>query len=151
MVRKLVTATVSAALCTLSLTPAIAQDYRPSGFDAPRGATATANLRIPLGQEAKGKPSYGFTLGYGQETGAGLDGRTTTRAFRLADLRFSPEGRISQARVTGFDLANLDRDRRMNLTGGLSTTWLIVGAVAGAVAACLLLECIDGNDSDPAN
>ncbi len=148
MIRKLVTITVSAALCTLSLTPAIAQNYRPSGFDAPRGATATANLRIPLGREAKARPSYGFTLGYGQETGAGLDGRTMTRAFRIADLRFSPEGRISQARVTGFDLANLDRDRRMNLTGGLSSTWLIVGAIAGAVGACLLLDCLDGDDTD---
>src|SRR5688572_22127792 len=85
--KKLVSATVSAALCMLSVTPAFAQDTRFTGFDAPRGATVSANLRIPLGREAKRRPSYGLTLGYGQETGAGLDGRTVTRAFRLADLR----------------------------------------------------------------
>ena len=136
--KKLVSATVSAALCMLSVTPAFAQDSRFTGFDAPRGAAVTANLRIPLGREAKRAPSYGLTLGYGQETGAGLDGRTATRAFRIADLRFSPEGKMSQARLAGFDLADPARDRRMNLTGGMSTTWLIIGAVAGAVAVCML-------------
>ena len=46
MVRKVVSATVSAALCMLSVAPAMAQDYRYTGFDAPRGATATVNLRF---------------------------------------------------------------------------------------------------------
>jgi hypothetical protein len=146
--KKLVSATVSAALCMLSITPAVAQDYRFAGFEAPRGATATANLRIPLGREAKSKPSYGFTLGYGKSAGAGLDGRTVTRAFRLADLRFSPEGKLGQARLVGFDLADPARERRMKLTGGMSTTWLIVGAVAGAVAVCMLAECFEGDDDD---
>ena len=146
--KKLVSATVSAALCMLSVTPAFAQDNRFTGFDAPRGATVTANLRVPLGREAKRQPSYGLTLSYGQDTGAGLDGRTVSRAFRLADLRFSPEGKMRQARLVGFDLADPARDRRMNLTGGSSTTWIIVGAVAGAVAACLALECFEGDDDD---
>jgi hypothetical protein len=146
--KKLVSATVSAALCMLSVTPAFAQDARFTGFDAPRGATVTANLRVPLGREAKSRPTYGMTLGYGRETGAGMDGRTVSRAFRLADLRFSPDGQMRQARLVGFDLADPARGRRMNLTGGMNTTWLIVGAVAGAVAACLLLECIDGDDDD---
>jgi hypothetical protein len=71
-----------------------------------------------------------------------------TRAFRLADLRFSPEGKLGQARLVGFDLADPARERRMNLTGGMSTTWLIVGAVAGAVAVCMLAECFEGDDDD---
>jgi hypothetical protein len=146
--KKLVSATVSAALCMLSVTPAFGQDNRFTGFDAPRGATVTANLRIPLGREAKRQPSYGLTLGYGQETGAGLDGRTATRAFRLADLRFSPEGRMRQARLFGFDLADPAGNRRMNLTGSSSTTWIIVGVAAGAVAACLAFECFEGDDDD---
>ena len=44
--RKFVTATVSAALCLASVTPAMAQQYRAEGFDGPRGANATLNLRI---------------------------------------------------------------------------------------------------------
>jgi hypothetical protein len=35
-----------------------------------------------------------------------------------------------------------------SLTGGSSTTWIIVGAVAGAVAACLAFECFEGDDDD---
>ncbi len=154
MVRKLVSATVSAALCTLSVAPGVAaaQDHRFTGFDAPQGATATVNLRIPFGGRAeRSRPSYGFTLGYGQVMGGpSVDGRTMTRSVNLADIRFNQSGELRNARLAGFDLANLDRDRRMNLTGGGSTTWLIVGVIAGGVAACLLLECFDGNDDDPA-
>ena len=53
MVRKFVSATVSAALCLMSVGARHrrAQDYRFTGFDAPRGATATVNLRVPLGTE----------------------------------------------------------------------------------------------------
>ena len=40
---KLLAATVSAALCFASVSPAFAQDYRFTGFDAPKGLTATAN------------------------------------------------------------------------------------------------------------
>ena len=146
MVRKIVSATVSAALCLASITPAFAQDYRYTGFDAPKGATATANLRIPLGKQAKAKPTYGLTIGYGQTTGAGLDGRSMTREIRLADLRFTTDGRVKQANVASFDLANLDRDRRMNLTGEGNTLWIIVGLVAAGVAICLLADCFEGDD-----
>lgn len=147
MVRKLVSATVSAALCAMSVAPAMAQDYRFSGFDAPQGATATINLRIPFGaQGARARPSYGLSFGYGQTMGAPtLDGRTITRSVTLADLRFTGAGELRNARLASFDLAHLDRDRRMNLMGG-STTWFIVGAVAAGVAVCLLLECFDGDD-----
>ena len=148
--RKLVSATVSAALCMLSLAPAMAQDYRFTGFDAPRGATATLNLRVPLGaRRQQVQPSYGLTFGYGRTVGAPtLDGRTATRAVNLADVRFNGGGELRTARVASFDLANLDRDRRLsNLNGSVSTTWIIVGAVAVGVGACLLLECFDGDDN----
>lgn len=151
MVRKLVTATVSAALCVASLLPGIAaaQEYRFTGFDAPRGATATVNLRVPLGREQARRASYGLTLGYGQATGAGLDGRTTTRAVNVADFRFQGD-QLRQARVASFDLANLDRSRRqMNLTGEGNTLWIVVGLVAAGVAVCLLADCFDGDDSNP--
>jgi hypothetical protein len=150
-VRKFVAATVSVTLCMLSVTPAIGQDYRYAGFDAPRGATATANLRVPLGRQAKAKPTYGLTFGYGRRMGAGLDGREATRQLRFADLRFSSDGRIKQANVASFDLANLDRDRRLNLTGGMSTTWIVVGLIAAGIAVCVATECYDGNDDDAAN
>ena len=146
MVRKIVSATVSAALCIASVTPALAQEYRFTGFDAPKGATATANLRIPLGREAKGKPTYGVTLGLGKSAGAGLDGQERVREIRLADLRFSPAGKVAQAKFASFDLANLDQDRRMNLTGEGNTLWIIVGLVAAGVAICLLADCFEGDD-----
>lgn len=150
MVKKLVFATVSAALCIASVSPALAQEYRPSGFDAPRGATATANLRIPLGAPAKSKaePSYGLTVGLGKTTGTGVDGRTTTRQVRLADLRFTDGFKLRNAKVASFDLANLDRDRRMNLSGGGNTVWIVVGLVAAGVTVCLLAECFEGDDDD---
>jgi hypothetical protein len=149
MVRKLVTACASAALCAASLAPglAAAQEHRFAGFDAPRGATATVNLRVPFGGEARTRrASYGLTLGYGQTVAPGLDGRTSARAVNVADLRFSG-GELSQARVATFDLANLDRDRRMNLVGKKST--LLLGAiVVGAVLICLAADCFGGDDDD---
>lgn len=155
MVRKYVSATVSAALCLASFAPgvAFAQDYRFAGFDAPRGATATVNLRVPIGNDQgvqQRRATYGVTLAYGQQVGGPtLDGRTTTRAVNVADFRFTG-GELRNARVASFDLANLDQDRRtMNLTGGLSTTWLIVGLVAVGVGVCILAECFDGSDNDP--
>jgi hypothetical protein len=148
IMRKIVSATVSAALCLASMTPAFAQDYRYSGFEAPKGATATANLRIPLGREAKAKPTYGLTFGIGKSMGADLDGRTLTREIRLADIRFNMDGRIKQANVASFDLANLDQDRRMNLTGEGNTLWIVVGLVAAGVAVCLLADCFEGDDDD---
>ena len=153
MVRKFVSATVSAALCMMSVAPAMAQDYRFTGFDAPRGATATVNLRVPLGmsrQQTDRRMSYGVTLGYGQTVGTPtLDGRTTTRAVNLADIRFNNSGELRNARVASFDLANLDRDRRFNnLNGEVSTVWIVVGLVAAGVAVCLLADCFGGDDDE---
>ncbi len=149
MVRKLVTATVSAALCTASFAPGLAsaQEHRFAGFDAPRGATATVNLRVPFGRTpGAGRASYGLTLGYGQTVAPGIDGRAATRAVNLADFRFSG-GELSQARVATFDLANLDRDRRLNLVGKKST--LLLGAIiVGAVLICVAADCFGGDDDD---
>ena len=152
MVRKFVSATVSAALCMLSVMPSVAaaQEYRFTGFDAPRGATATVNLRVPMGRENARRASYGLTLGYGQTMGTEtLDGRTMTRAVNLADLRFTG-AELRQARVASFDLANLDEDQRVNnLTGEGNTLWIVVGLVAAGVAICLLADCFDGDDDSP--
>ena len=154
MVRKFVSATVSAALCLMTVAPSIAaaQDYRFTGFDAPQGATATLNLRIPLGTErqVRQRTSYGLTLGYGNRAGAPTtDGTTVTRQVNVADLRFNGQGEVRNARVLSFDLANLDRDRRFNnLTGDGNTLWIIVGIVAAGVAICLLADCFDGDEED---
>lgn len=154
MVRKFVAATVSAALCSMSAAPALAQDYRFTGFDAPQGATATVNLRTPLAAErqARQRLSYGLTLGYGNRAGApAMDGTTVTRQVSVADLRFNGGGALRHARVASFDLANLDRDRRFNnLTGEMSTVWIVVGVVALGVGVCLLADCFDGSEAEPA-
>lgn len=151
MVRKFVAATVSAALCLWSVTPAMAQDYRYSGFDSARGATATANLRIPLGRQAKSKKAtYGLTFGIGKPMGAGYDGRPITREMRLADIRFSTDGKLDRAQVASFNLAD-PRGDRMNLTGEGNTLWIVVGLVAAGVAVCLLADCFGDDDDSPAN
>ena len=131
----------------------MAQEYR-SGLDAPRGATATLNLRVPLGAtRTQQRASYGLTFGYGQTVSTPtLDGRTTTRAVNFADFRFAG-GEISNARVASFDLANLDQNwrlnDRMNLAGGKKSIWIIAAVVAAGIAVCVLAECFDGNDDDP--
>ena len=151
MVRKFVSATASAALCIASLLPGVAaaQEHRFTGFDAPRGVTATVNLRVPFGREQARRTSYGVTLGYGQTVAPGLDGRTSTRQINVADLRFGADHQLRQARVASFDLANLDQTRRrMNMTGGEdSTLWIVVGVVAaGAVACFVIWDCFDDDD-----
>lgn len=155
MVRKIVSATVSAALCMMSVAPAMAQEHRFTGFDAPRGATISLNLRIPLGteQQTRERMSYGLTFGYGQSIGSPtLDGTTLTRRVNVADIRFNREGALRTARFAGFDLANLDRSRAMNLTGGGKKTWLIIGAIVVAgVVICLAADCFDGDDSSPSS
>ena len=150
MVRKLVAATVSAALCLSSVTPAFAQDYAFTGFDAPRGATVTANLRIPFRSEVDAKATYGLTLGYGKTIGTqAMDGRTTSRGLRLADLRFDGAGRVDRAELVTFNLADLKNDRRLNMAEGqANTVWIIVGIVAAGVAVCLLADCFEDDDED---
>jgi len=153
MVRKLVSATVSAALCLMSVAPAMAQDYRFAGFDAPRGATATVNVRVPMGREHAERASYGLTLGYGRTVAApGYEGRTTSRAVNLADFRFNGT-ELRQARVASFDLANLDRNRRTsNLTGQGSTLWVVIGVAAGAALVCFVItDCFGDDDEDNNN
>lgn len=155
MVRKFVTATVSAALCLSAMTPAFAQDYRFAGFDAPRGATATANLRVPLGRENRvAKPTYGLTFGYGKTLGtSALNGSTTSRAMNVADFRFSGSTpKLQRANLASFDLANLDKDRRLNMIGGGgATSWIIIGVAAGAAACFLVFDCFEGDDNDADN
>jgi hypothetical protein len=135
----------------MSVAPAMAQEYRFSGFDAPRGATATVNLRVPMGREHAQRASYGLTLGYGHTAGLpGLTGETTSRAVNVADFRFSG-GELRNARVASFDLANLDQDRRvMNLTGGQDNTlWIIGGLVVAGVVVCFVItDCFDDDDDD---
>lgn len=156
MVSKLVAATVSTILAASSIAPgaAAAQEYRFGGFDAPRGLTATVNLRVPLGREAEAaRPTYGLTLGYGRTMGADVDGRTRERAVNLADLRFGgPQMELRRASLGAFDLADLDRSRRqMNLVGKKST--LVLGIVIGAaLVICLAADCFGGDDdTEPAN
>jgi hypothetical protein len=152
MIRKIVTATASAALVIASVTPAYAQSYGYSAFDKPPGATASMNLRVPLGVEKeKAKPTYGLTFGWGHSVAAPtLDGRTVTREVKLADLRFTGPFELQKAEVATFDLANLKGDRRLNMMGGEdSTLWIVVGIVAAGVAVCLVIaDCFDDDDDD---
>lgn len=150
MVRKFIAATVSAALCLASVTPAFAQNYTESVVQAPLGATATLNFRMPLGAgPAVKEPTYGLTLGYGRLVGAGQDGQALTREVKVADLRFGTDGYIRQANVASFDLANMDEDRRFDgLTGEDNTLWIVVGLVAAGVAVCLLADCFEGDDDE---
>ena len=152
--RKLVAATVSACLCMTSLLPGIAaaQEHRFTGFDAPRGATATVNLRIPLGPERSSRPSYGLTLGYGQTVAPGVDGRTASRAINLADFRFTGEQpRLSQARFAGFDLANLDQDRRLNMMGGTKKGWIWIAVLIALGVILCVTELCEGDDEATPN
>lgn len=149
MVSKIVSATVSAALCLASSAPVYAQSYGQSEVQAPLGATGMLNLRVPLGPSARTEaPSYGLTLGIGQSSGMDANARLLTRQVRVADIRFNMDGQLRHANVASFDLANLDSDRRFDgLTGGAGSMWLIVGIAAGAVAVCALADCFGGDDS----
>jgi len=133
---------------------AVAQEYRSSVFDAPRGATATLNLRVPMGREHADRASYGLTLGYGQAFGAPDQfGQQRTRAMNFADFRFRG-GELRNARLVGVDFANLNRERRtMNLMGGPNDLIWTVGAVvvAGAVVCFVITDCFDNDDNDDDN
>ncbi|HEV2867105.1 MAG TPA: hypothetical protein VGX37_11385 [Allosphingosinicella sp.] len=157
MLRKLVCATVSAALCSMTIAPgvALAQDYRFSAFDAPRGTTATLNVRVPMGREHADRVSYGLTMGYGQPTGAPDQfGQQRVRPMNFADLRFRG-GDLRNARIVGVDFANLDRQRdqrTMNLVGNPNGLIWTVGAVviAGGVICFIVTDCF-GDDDDNDN
>jgi hypothetical protein len=150
MARKWLTATVTAALCMGAVTPALAQDYRFTGFNAPQGASATVNLRIPLTQVPwqRQRPTFGFTMGLGRSSASpDLDGRIVTRSANFADIRFTGDGELQQARLASFDLANLDQDRRLNMMGGTGT-FTLIGIVATGVAVCWLIADCFGDDDD---
>jgi hypothetical protein len=153
MVRKFVTATVSAALCAATMAPAAAaaQEYRFAGFDGPRGATATVNLRVPFGQQQQRaeRPTFGLSFGYGRVVGAGLDGWANTRAVNVADIRFTERGELRNARLASFDLAHLDEDRRLNMVGGGKKSLLIIGGIIVAgVLICVAADCFGDDDED---
>ena len=148
MIRKIVSATVSAALCLMPVGPALAQSYNQTDLGAARGAQAGVNLRIPLGTVKKAEPTVGLTFSFNRTVGADYDGRARNREVRVADIRFGTDGHLRQAKVASFDLANLDRDKRMNLTGEGNTLWIVVGLVAAGVAICLLADCFDGDDEN---
>ena len=159
MLREIAALATSAALIAGTSAPASARnaaEYMRDGtlLDAPQGATAMASVRIPLGSAPeRDRPTWGLTLGVAQTTGAGdLTAHTTTRQIRLADLRLDENARLRNAYVASFDLANLDKDKRLNLFGGSSDTlWLVGGVVLVGVGVCILAECFDSDNGDEAD
>jgi hypothetical protein len=149
MTRIHVAAVTTMSLLLASATPALAQDHRFAGFEGVRGANATINLRIPFGASPRGsRPTFDLTVAIGRTLGAGTDGEPIVRQMPLADFRFSGAG-LAHARVASFDLANLDRDRRLNVNGGKKTTMYLAAAAAAAAAAiCAFAGCFDGDDDE---
>jgi hypothetical protein len=132
----------------MSIAPAYAQANHSPAFDAPRGAAATMNLRLGLGGAKKTTATYGVSLTYGHTMAVpSLEGRTMTRASRLADIRFDGSG-LKRAQVAHFDLANLDKDRRMNLMGGDPVLWIAIGAGAAVAAYFLFIDDDDDDNED---
>jgi hypothetical protein len=122
-----------------------------ASLDAPRGATAMANFRLPLGNAPdREEPTFGLSFGFGRTAGAGeLTPHTKTRLVRLVDIRLDQSARLRNARVGSFDLANPDKNRRLNLFGGANdTVWLVGGAVLIGVGVCLFAECFDGDGGE---
>lgn len=153
MMRKFLCASVSTALLAGSITPAMAQSFS-SDLQAPLGATATVNFKVPLGAAParSKKATYGLTLGYGQQLDSfAPDGRLMVRQAKVADLRFSDGFKLHKAEVMSLDLANLDKDPRLNMGPGKSktTTWLwIGGAVVAGGLICWAAGCFDDDDDD---
>lgn len=154
MLRKFVSATVSAALLFASAAPAMAQEYRFTGFDSPRGVSATVNLRVPLDQnrERTRRTSYGVNAAWGRTMPlATMDNATTTRAVNLAEIRFSGD-ELRRAQLLGFDVRDpTAAQRRLNLDGEGNTLWIVVGLVAAGVAICLLADCFEDDDESSSN
>lgn len=143
--------TITAAAAAVALgwapTPALAQEYRMSGFDGPAGTTAALNLRVPLGGTGEAaRPTVGLTVSYGQATGGyGRDERH--RQIRLADLRLGAGG-IRRAQLAGFDLARPDRAMRLSGSDKKNTLLLLLLIAAGMTAIVLTA---DGDDSELRN
>lgn len=155
MMRKFLCASVATALIASSITPAMAQNQFVSDMQAPVGATATVNFKVPLGAvpERERKATYGLTLGYGQQLDSLTpDGRIRTRETKLADFRFTDGFKLHRAEVMTFDLANLDEDPRLNMgpdPKGKEATWLwIGGAIVAGALICWAAGCFDSDDDD---
>jgi hypothetical protein len=130
-------------------TPAQAQEhFRFAGFDGPRGANATINVRIPFGTDSpRSRPTVGIAIGFGRTIVPDrVEGRPFIRQVRLADFRFSEAG-LGHLRIAGFDLANLDQNGRLHAGPKSKSAVVGVGAVAVAAAVCLAAGCLD-DDSD---
>jgi hypothetical protein len=158
MLRRTIAFAALAALFLASAAPLRAHAYRPVAFDPPRGASATVNMRIPLGGRARtARPTLGLTVGYGRELGMpAADGSRPVRQIPLADFRFGGQG-LSRARLATFELAqpslepepdsvtlpegeDEDDGKKKNLL-----TILFVG-LAAALATWLLVD--DGDSSE---
>jgi hypothetical protein len=129
MLRKITVGSQCAALCLASTPPALGQDHRFTGFDAPRGATATVNLRIPLGSRPgvrTERPNLGLTIGYGRALPSSEpDGRSAIRSVDLLDLRLDEAG-LQRARLAGLDLREpLGSPLHLTDDGGTKSAWLI--------------------------
>ncbi|HEU5481853.1 MAG TPA: hypothetical protein VFU80_02005 [Sphingomicrobium sp.] len=147
MMRKFLCASVATAVLA-SATPAMAQSYM-SDMQAPLGATATVNFKVPLGAvpARERKATYGLTFGYGQQLNTlTADGRPMVRQAKMADFRFSDGFKLHKAEVMSFDLANLDKDPRFNMgpEKDKTTTWLWVGGIVIVGAGvCWAAGCFD--------
>ncbi|MGZ8360610.1 MAG: hypothetical protein ACXWUX_08820 [Allosphingosinicella sp.] len=143
MRRQMIATATAVGLCLASIAPLAAQDHR---HDAPRGATATVNVRVPLGARGRAaRPSWGLTAGYGQAAGTAPDGSRAVREWRVAELRFDADG-LRRAEVATFDLARRGSDRRLYLEDEANKkTWLIgLLLLLGAGAGLIVLLDDDG-------
>ena len=154
MVRKSVSATVSVALCLMSVSPALAQEYRFTGFDPPQGATATVNLRVPIGNDRndqRRQPTYGLTLGYGYDMGGpNMNGRTMTREPQPGrlPLQGDPNCRMRGSSPSTSPISIRTVASTISRTA-TDNTWLIVGGIVVAgLVICLLADCFGGDDDD---
>lgn len=147
MITRFLSASVATAVLFTSMTPAFAQSYGFDSVQAPRGATATINFRMPLGfAPREQKASYGLTFGFGRQLDSvASNGRPVVREAQLADIRFTGNLKLAKADVASFDLANLGQDPRLHMgpsEDGKDTTWLWVGgAVLVGVAVCVAAHC----------
>ena len=114
MSNKIISSAAGLVLCVASLSPGLAQDYRFVGFDPPRGASTTVNLRIPLGGRPGARSertTVSLTGGYGwQQPGAIPGERGAVRQLDLLDFRVD-RGSLERARLAGFELRSSAHDR----------------------------------------
>lgn len=103
------------SLCLSSAAPGLAQSNRFAGFDGPRGANATVNLRVPLGaRRGARRATLGFTAGYGRPMGIPeADSPPAVRQVPIADLQFD-RGGLDRARLAGFELVGSRHDLRLD-------------------------------------